>query len=157
MRLSWTIDKTARKALETELFGKRLLVTDHDDWTIAEVVAGYRSQNDVESGFRQLKDPHVVGFSPMFHWTDSKIRVHVFYCVLALAVAHLMRREAHHAALNLSVRELLDNLAGIEETVLLYPTGSKGRPRAQRILTDIDPTQQRLFDLFGLDAYAPRR
>jgi len=157
MRLSWKIDQATRKALETELFGKRLLVTDHDDWTISEVVAGYRSQNDVESGFRQLKDPHLVGFSPMFHWTDPKIRVHVFYCVLALAVAHLMRREAQHAGLNLSVRELLDNLSGIEETVLLYPTGSKGRPRAQRILTDIDPTQQRLFELFGLATYAPRR
>ncbi|MHB1473892.1 MAG: IS1634 family transposase, partial [Dermatophilaceae bacterium] len=157
MRLSWTIDTTARKALETELFGKRLLLTDHDDWTIAEVVAGYRSQNDVESGFRQLKDPHLVGFSPMFHWTEPKIRVHVFYCVLALAVAHLMRRQAQHAGLNLSVRELLNNLSGIEETVLRYPTGNKGRPRAQRILTDIDPTQQRLFDLFGLATYAPRR
>ena len=43
--------------------------------------------------------------------------------------------------LDLSVRELLANLAGIQETVLLYPTGNKGRPRAQRILTDTDPTQ----------------
>jgi transposase len=157
MRLSFTLDKAARKALETELFGTRLLVTDHDDWTPTEVVAGSRSQNDVESGFRQLKDPHVVGFSPMFHWTDSKIRVHIFCCVLALAVAHLMRREAQHAGLHRSVRELLDNLKGIQETVLLYPTGNKGRPRAQSILTDIDPTQQRLFDLFRLDTYAPRR
>ena len=157
LRLTWHIDPAARKALETELFGKRLLVTDHDDWTIPEVVTGYRSQNDVESGFRQLKDPHVVGFSPMFHWTDTKIRVHLFYCVLALAVAHLMRREAHHAGIDLSVRELLRTLGRIEETVLLYPTGNKGRPRAQRILTDQDPTQQRLFELFNLDTYAPRR
>jgi transposase len=157
MRLTWQIDPAARKALETEIFGKRLLVTDHHDWTIAQVVAGYRSQNDVESGFRQLKDPHVVGFSPMFHWTESKIRVHVFYCVLALAVAHLMRRQAHQAGLDLSVRQLLTNLAGIQETVLLYPTGNKGRPRAQRILTDTDPTQARLFELFELDKYAPRR
>lgn len=157
LHLSWNIDTAARQALETELFGKRLLVTDHDDWTIAEVVAGYRSQNDVESGFRQLKDPHLVGFSPMHHWTDSKIRVHVFYCVLALAIAHLMRRQAHQAGLDLSVRELFRNLEGIQETVLLYPTGNKGRPRAQRILTDTDPTQQRLFELFNLDAYAPRR
>ena len=142
MRLSWKIDAAARKALETEIFGKRLLVTDHDHWTITEVVAGYCSQNDVESGFRQLKDPHVVGFSPMFHWTDSKIRVHVFYCVLALAIAHLMRRQAHQAGLVLSVRELLTTLGGIEETVLIYPTGNKGRPRAQRILTDTDPTQK---------------
>ena len=157
MRLSWKIDSAARKALETEIFGKRLLVTDHDHWTITEVVAGYRSQNDVESGFRQLKDPHVVGFSPMFHWTDSKIRVHVFYCVLALAIAHLMRRQAHQAGLDLSVRELLTTLGSIEETVLIYPTGNKGRPRAQRILTDTDPTQKRLFELFGLDTYAPNR
>jgi len=157
MRLTWQIDPAARRALETEIFGKRLLVTDHDHWTVPEVVAGYRSQNDVESGFRQLKDPHVVGFSPMFHWTESKIRVHVFYCVLALAVAHLMRRQAHQAGLNLSVRQLLTNLAGIQETVLLYPTGDKGRPRAQRILTDTNPTQARLFDLFDLDKYAPRR
>jgi transposase len=157
LRLTWHIDPGARKTLETQIFGKRLLVTDHDDWTTAEVVAGYRSQNDVESGFRQLKDPHVVGFSPMFHRTESKIRVHVFYCVLALAVAHLMRRQAHHGGLDLSVRELLTTLGGIEETVLLYPTGNKGRPRAQRILTDIDPTQKRLYDLFGLDTYAPQR
>ena len=157
LRLTWTLDRATRKNLETELFGKRLLVTDHDDWTITDVVAGYRSQNDVESGFRQLKDPHIVGFSPMFHWTDSKIRVHLFYCVLALAVAHLMRREAHQAGLDLSVRELLKTLEGIEETVLLYPTGNKGRPRAQRILTDQDPTQQRLFQLFNLKQYAPRR
>jgi transposase len=157
MRLTWQIDPAARRALETEIFGKRLLVTDHDDWTVPQVVAGYRSQNDVESGFRQLKDPHVVGFSPMFHWTESKIRVHVFYCVLALAVAHLMRRQAHQGGLDLSVRELLTNLAGIQETVLLYPTGNKGRPRAQRILTDTDPTQKRLYDIFGLDTYAPKR
>jgi len=157
MRLTWHIDPAARRALETEIFGKRLLVTDHDNWTTAEVVAGYRSQNDVESGFRQLKDPHVVGFSPMFHWTESKIRVHVFYCVLALAVAHLMRRQAHQSGLDLSVRQLLTNLGGIQETVLLYPTGNKGRPRAQRILTDTNPTQKQLFELFELDQYAPRR
>ena len=93
----------------------------------------------------------------MFNWTEAKIRVHVFYCVLALAVAHLMRRQAHQAGLDLSVRELLATLGGIQETVLLYPTGNKGRPRAQRILTDTDPTQKRLFELFGLDTYAPKR
>jgi transposase len=119
-------------------------------------VAAYRSQADVEAGFRQLKDPRVVSFSPMFHWTDQKIRVHVFYCVLALAVAHLLRRQAAQAGLHLSVRELLSTLAGIQETVLLYQ-GQRGRPRARHVLTDMDPTQQRLYDLFDLDAYAPRR
>ena len=103
-----------------------------------------------------MKDPKVVSFSPMFHWTEQKIRVHVFYCVLALTVARLMVREADRHGMHMSVRELLDTLAGIQETVLLYQ-GERGRPRARRMLTEIDPTQQRLYDLFGLDAYAPAK
>jgi hypothetical protein len=76
------------------------------------------------------------------------------YCVLALTVAHLMRRQARHAGLDLSVRDLLATLAGIEEPVLLYPS-TGGRPRARRMLTELNPTRQRLFDLFNLDRYAP--
>jgi hypothetical protein len=128
LRLSWATDIRARQRLERRLFGKRILFTNRDHWPVADIVAAYRSQSEVESGFRQMKDPHVVSFSPMHHWTDSKIRVHVFYCVLALAVAHLMRREADNAGLPMSVRELLNTLAGIQETVLLYHDGSKGRP-----------------------------
>jgi transposase len=155
LRLTHRIGGRARRALEREIFGKRILTTDHADWPVADVVAAYRSQSDAEAGFRQLRDAHVVSFSPMFHWTDPHIRVHVFYCVLALAVAHLMRREAGRAGLPLSVRELLGHLAGIQETVLLYPS-TGGRPRARRMLTETDPTQARLFDLFTLDRYAPR-
>jgi transposase len=156
-RLSWRTDRTARRRLENRLFGKRILFTNREDWTTAEVVAAYRSQSEVEAGFRQMKDPHVVSFSPMRHWTESKIRVHVFYCVLALAVAHLMRRQAEQAGLHLSVRELLGELAGIGETVLLHHDGGKGRPRAQRILTDMTPLQQHLAEMFDIHRYAPTR
>jgi transposase len=157
LRLSWHTDIRARQRLEQRLFGKWILFTNRDHWTVADIVAAYRSQSEVESGFRQMKDPHVVSFSPMHHWTDSKIRVHVFYCVLALALAHLMRRQADNAGLHMSVRELLNTLAGVQETVLLYHDGGKGRPRARRMITDKDPTQQRLAELFGIDRYAPTR
>jgi transposase len=156
-RLSWRTDTGARQRLEQRVFGKRILFTNRDTWPVADVVAAYRSQSDAEFGFRQLKDPHVVSFSPMHHWTDQKIRVHVFTCVLALAVAHCMRRQATQAGMHLSVRELLDHLEGIGETVLLHHDGGKGRPRAQRLLTDMTDTQRRLFDLFNLDRYAPTR
>ena len=156
MRLSFSVDPDARAALETELFGKRILFTDKDRKTAstAQIVADYRSQETVEGDFRQMKDREVVSFSPMFHFTEQKIRVHVFYCVLALAIARLMTREADHAGMHQSVRELLDTLAGIGETVLLYQ-GDRGRPRARRMLTEMEPAQRRLYDLFALDAYAP--
>jgi len=157
LRLTFRTNTRARTKLENRIFGKRILFTNRDDWSVADVVAAYRSQNEVESGFRQMKDPHVVSFGPMHHWTDQKIRVHVFYCVLALTIAHLMRREAQHTGLHLSVRELLHTLAGIGETVLLYHDGGKGRPRAKRMLTDMEPTQKQLASLFGIDRYAPTR
>jgi len=156
LRLSWRTKQKARAELEEELFGKRILFTDRDEWPVAMVVGGYRSQFEVEADFRQMKDPDIVSFSPMFHWTDQKIRVHGFYCVVALMVARLMRREAQRAGVSMSVGELLQTLGGIQETVLLYQ-GERGRPRARRMLTEIDPTQRRLYDLFGLDAYAPKR
>ncbi len=153
-RLAWRIDDDARAVLEERLFGKRILITDRHTWTTSEVIAGYRCQSDAEFGFRQLKDPHVVSFSPMHHWTDHNIRVHTFYCVLALMIAHLMRRTAYHAGLHLPARELLAQLAGIQQTVLLYP-GTRGRPKARRMITDRTDLQQRLFDLFDLSRWSP--
>ncbi|MGE5289640.1 MAG: IS1634 family transposase, partial [Micromonosporaceae bacterium] len=84
LRLTWGTGHAARTALEDELSGKHELITSHDDWPAAEIIAGHRSQPEAEFSFRQLKDPHVVSFSPIFHRTEHNIRVHVFTCVLAL-------------------------------------------------------------------------
>ena len=156
LRLTWAVDPGARTALEEEIFGKHVLITDHDDWPVPEVIAGYRSQSEAEFSFRQMKDTRVVSFSPVHHWTEHNIRVHVFTCVLALQLAHLMRRTAARAGLRLSVRELLASLAGIGETVLIYPSAS-GRPKARRMTTELSEDQRRLYEIFSLDRWAPRK
>ncbi len=155
LRLSWSVDPGARAALEQEIFGKHVLITSHDNWPAADVIAGYRSQSEAEFSFRQLKDPHVVSFSPMHHWTDHNIRVHVFTCVLALQIAHLMRRKAAQAGLPLSVRQLLAQLTGIGETVLVYPS-TGGRPKARRMTTELAGDQKKLHEIFGLAQWVPR-
>ena len=154
LRLTWSKDTDAHARLEEEIFGKHVLITSHDDWPVAEVIAAYRSQSEAEFSFRQMKDPHVVSFSPMFHWTEHNIRIHTFTCVIALQIAHLMRLRADRAGLHLSVREILNQLAGIEESVLLYPS-TGGRPKARRITTDTTTDQQALFDLYNLQRWAP--
>src|SRR5271166_5577379 len=155
LRLTWHADAGARAALEEEIFGKHVLITDHDDWPAAEVIAGYRSQSEAEFSFRQMKDPRVVSFSPMHHWTDHNIQVHVFTCVLALQLAHLMRYRARQEGLDLSVRELLGQLGRIEETVLVYPS-TGGRPKARRMTTELTGHQPRLYQIFGLARWAPK-
>ena len=57
LRLAWGIDASARAALEEELFGKHVLITSHDDWPLADVIAAYRSQSEAEFSFRQMKTP----------------------------------------------------------------------------------------------------
>jgi transposase len=154
MVLEFTIDDDARAILEEELFGKRILITDRTDWTTAEVVMAYRSQWEVEAGFRQLKDHDHIAVAPMFHWTDQKVAVHLFCCVLALSVLRLIEREVHRAGLAMSIGKIMAELADMQETVLLYPS-TGGRPRARRMLTEMHPIQERLFQVFTLEAFAP--
>src|SRR6266699_1290733 len=155
LRLTWSVNPEARAALEEDIFGKHVLITSHDDWPVPGVVAGYRSQSEAEFSFRQMKDTHVVSFSPMHHWTQHNIRVHVFTCVLALQIAHLMRRKATQAGPPMSVRQLLGRLAGIGETVLIYPSAG-GRPKARRMTTELTGDQEQLHEIFALDRWAPR-
>ena len=91
----------------------------------------------------------------MHHWTGHNIRVHVFTCVLALQLARLMRYRARQAGLDLSVRELLGQLAAIEETVLIYPSAG-GRPKARRMPTELTGHQPRLYQILGLARWAPK-
>lgn len=155
LTLRWWIDESARSRLHRDLFGRQLLVTDHDDWSVAQVITAYRARHRLDTTLKQLADPVVSAPSVNWRWDPHRIAVHGLICALATTVVHLMRRRAQQAGLNLSVRDLLDRLAGIEETVLRYPS-TGGRPRTRRLLTDRDETQQRLYDLFRLHEHAPR-
>jgi hypothetical protein len=82
--LTYRTDTAAFSRLVRTHLGKTILFSDNDTWTNEEIVAGYRAQNQIESALRDLENPHFLGRSPLCHWTDSKIRVHAFDCVLAL-------------------------------------------------------------------------
>jgi hypothetical protein len=66
-----------------------------------------------------------------------------------------MRRKAAQAGLPMSVRGLLAQLAGIGETVLIYPS-TGGRPKARRMTTELTGDQQKLYEIFDLAKRAPR-
>jgi Transposase DDE domain len=152
--LQWRVDPKAITALAAERFGKRILFSDHDDWPVAQVVAGYRSQFEVEGDFRQMKDPTSCPSARCSTGPTTTSGSTPSTACSPSPWPGSCGRQAANAAMAMSVRELLDTLAGLQETVLLYPS-TGGRPKARRMLTETDPTQQRLYDLFGLDHYAP--
>jgi transposase len=152
--LTYRTDTAAFSRLVRTHLGKTILFTDNDGWTNEEIVAGYRSQNQIESAFRDMKNPHFLSWAPMFHWTDSKIRVHAFYCVLALTLTSLLQRALHQRGLGLSMARALELLAGIREIFLVYP-GHPGQPqpRTATCLSDMDSEQQEIFAKLGLNRF----
>ena len=157
LKLTYRTDARAYTQIRDQQLGKRILFTDQHDWSNDQIVLAYRSQSHVEDAFADMKDPHFLGWEPMFHWTDSKIRVHAFYCVLALILASLLQRRASHHGLPLSIKAMFTALNGIQEVTNIYPAtgvpGSPGRPRVNTTLTEMDPTQDQLYRLFDLDRY----
>jgi len=153
-RLSFRFREKAYRNLAATLLGKTLIFTDRTDWSDEQIVLAYRAQYHVEADFRRLKDPQYLTFRPTFHWTDQKLRVHAFYCVLALMLLNLLRRQLAQAGLPLSVVKMMDLLADIREVTLLYPAppGSK-TPFARTVLSDLDPTQRNIVDVLGLERY----
>jgi len=135
-RLRYEVDEAARKRLETELFGKRILVTNREQWSSEEIVRAYRGQHQVEAVFRQTKDDEHLAIRPQFHWTDQKIQVHTFLCLLALLLARVVERQARKLGRSEGLSGLLELLGTVRLALVLRPSGKGGRPRAQWQLED---------------------
>jgi transposase len=154
-------DDVAYERLKNRVLGKRILFTTNPDLSDAEIVFGYRGLHHVERAFRDMKDPCFIRFSPAFHWTDEMIRVHAFYCVLALTLTSLLHRRVAKAGIDISQRQLLEALKRVKEITNYYPAQSGesskpgGRPRAERTVTRLSRLQRELFRSLQLSQYQP--
>ncbi len=156
LELTFWTDQAALDRLCRVQLGKTLLFTDNTDWSDEQIVLAYRSQYHIEDAFKQMKNPTFLRWSPMFHWTDSKIRVHAFYCVLALTLTSVLQRELWQKGEQLSINRLLEELGQIRETLVIYPRRQGQRQnRTAACLTRMTPLQQRLFSALDLQHFAP--
>ena len=146
-RLEYWVDEEAKRHLEEEVFGKRIIVTDRDTWSTEDIMLAYRGQSKVEDVFRQSKDDEHLAVRPQYHWTDQKIQVHAFICLLALLLARVIERKARSLGHKESLSAILDRLAEIRLSMLLLPSGEKGgRPRAQWQLEIAEDETYQLFN-----------
>lgn len=150
--LTYRVRREGIDRLCSTLFGKTIIFTDQPEWSNEQIVLGYRGQYRVEKAFRTMKDPHFVSFSPCFHWTDQKIRVHAFYCVLALLMVSLLQRELHQKGIDISAAEALESLTGIRE-VALFHNRSQKNPAVTLDLTERDELQSQLFEALHLQQF----
>ena len=153
-KVNYRFQRRGWEQLQRTLLGKTLLFTDQADWSDAELVRGYRAQHHVESAFRQLKDSDCIAIRPQYHWTDQKIAVHVFCCVLALALCGLLQRELSRHGVPGSIPALLDALRGIREVDVLYPAREEGgEPELRTTLSQMTAQQRRMYGILALDSH----
>ncbi|HYL12243.1 MAG TPA: IS1634 family transposase [Terriglobales bacterium] len=150
--LQFDFDSAAFSRLLNQRLGRTVLLTNHLDWSAEQVVAGYAGQQSIERVFRGLKDGDWLGWDPMHHWTDRKIRIHAFYCMLGISLLHYLHRQAQAGWADLSLEQLLEELVEIKQFILLYPPqGEKGPARTAYVLSQQTLAQQALVKTLGLE------
>jgi transposase len=50
---------------------------------------------------------------PQYHWTDQKIKVHTFICLIGLLLSQVLWKKARDAGYSMSVETLIDRLTEI--------------------------------------------
>ena len=149
--LTYSLNSKAYAQLADTYLGKNVIITDNHNWSTEDIILAYRSQYIIEDTFKQMKDRKTGSWWPMFHWTDQKISVHGFYCTLSLLLRALLMRKVRAAGIALSMNKLHEKLSGIREVLNVSVTRNK--KTTQPVVSKMDDTQKRLFDLFKMDEY----
>jgi len=150
--LQFDFDSVALPQLLNRRLGRTVLLTNRMAWSAEQVVAGYAGQQAIERVFRGLKDGDWLNWDPMHHWTDRKLRIHAFYCMLGISLLHHVHKQAQTAWTDLSIEQLLEELEQIKQFVLLYPPqGEKGPARTAYVLSQQTLAQQALVKALGLE------
>jgi len=126
-------------------FGKSIIITDNSDWTTAEIVQAHLDRWQVENRFRQSKDEDMTGVQPFRHWTDSKIRCHLFTCVVALTYLRMIELRLEKAGVKRTAEDVMDDMRHLHSVLRLR---ARARKPIRRLETPTK-TQREVLRTFG--------
>lgn len=150
--IKYNIDQKAINSLTNTYLGKTLIISNRTDWNTDKIIKAYRSQFIIEDVFKEMKDRNTGSWWPMYHWTDSKIRVHGLYCSIALLLRALMYRRLNQAGLGLSLKRVLSELDSIREVINIFPKQRKQKKeRRQSTLTKMTEVQDKIVSILSLN------
>ncbi len=149
-RLEYGIDQDKLNHMMKNELGRTLIVSTRLEWDEDEIISNYRSQQGIENVFRHMKNKDYLHWQPEFHWTDSKIKVHGLYCVLAMLLANLTHRETVQKGLDLSLIEMIDELNDIREVALISKEATKKSEKNQLAMSRMSLRQKKLTEILEI-------
>ena len=150
LHFDFSINHRQLQAIEEKL-GVRILMTDRHEWSAEDIINAFHGQAAVEQVFKDIKNPHHLALRPQHHWTDQKIIVHYFICILGYLLCSLLLRQARaNAPFTGTLDSLLDTLNNIRLTTLLEIRTGPGRPKATYRLEEMSREENALLQALGI-------
>jgi transposase len=127
------------------MFGKNIIITDNTDWPTGDIIQANLDRWQVEDRFRLSKDDELVGVSPVRHWTDSKIRCHLFTCVVAMTYLRRIELKLSASGINRTATDIMEDMRKLHQVLSL----KKGERKPRRRIETPSKTQAEALTAFG--------
>lgn len=92
------------RAWEEKIDGMLLVETTDMTSPPQDVIRRYKELAEIERGFKALKS--TLKLRPLHHWTETRIRAHVFLCILALQMERWMKKKLSGISVPKAIRIL---------------------------------------------------
>jgi len=134
-----------------ESMGLRILMTNQHEWASDAIIQAYHGQSFIEKSFRNMKNPYHFAVRPQYHWTNQKISVHFFMCVLGYLMATLvMKKIMNKTDFRGSMDTLFDELNNIRLATILEESNTPGPIKTIYKLEALDIQQNKFLSALEL-------
>jgi len=127
-------------------FGRNIIITDNVDWSIEDIVQASLDRWQVEDRFRQSKNDELVSGRPIRHWTDSKIRCHLFTCVVALTYLRRLELRLQEHGIKATADSVMEELRHLHSVLSIE---QDGRSKPRRRIEEPSPEQEEFLAALG--------
>jgi transposase len=153
VRLQYTFDSDKLSEICESYLGKTILFTNNHNWSNERIILAYRSQYHIEDNFKQMKDTEYLSFRPQNHWTDQKIKVHAFYCVLGLRLCCLLNLELSKMGYKMSINKMLETLSDVQQVITVFPEKKNNKERKCSSVSSKSKKGTNIVKKMDLDKY----
>ena len=141
-------------------FGKNILITDREDWGVEEIydacvtravlgpeLSDGKGANSTRANGNGKDNRSLFqkALLPLYHWTDSKIRVHLFVCMAALTYLTLLCQRLAAAGITMTPSEAMEELRELRTAI--YVKDSEGK--LKRVLEEVNGHQAAILKTLG--------
>lgn len=97
---------------EESIDGLQILKTNAKELTSREIALGYRTLAKVENAFNEIKN--FLRIRPIRHFTDIRVKGHVFVCVIAYLLEQLIEQALESKGVKISASTVLEKMLSIK-------------------------------------------